>query len=361
MPGSAASRQVLEQLLGGQRFQHLATGEDSKAAAAAAAAAAGMPYNVAVAAAQLLGSKGNAREAAAAAAAAVAVNEQQQLQVEHEAGSSAGSPLRLSLDPAELMSPTATPRLPPLTPATPVHPAVAAAAAAAIAAAAEAAEEGAEATAAAQADNTAVAQSPIAALLPRLPSFQLMRQASRVYTVPEEGEDCSSAWDSSFAPNANGAGDSSPHSVDSHVSASSSSSSFEEWGFRSLTGVVVGQLMTSPVYHVHQDREVSVALQLMTQRNLPGLLVDTGPDSLPGFLTHRDFFKASMRRRSFKKRQLPAIRVKDIMSHPVVAVDIDMGIEACAEVRHWHQSLDAVRQDSRAVSGWVLGQVLAGL
>eukprot|EP00775_Hariotina_reticulata_P012952 gene12952-13081_t len=179
------------------------------------------------------------------------------------------------------------------------------------------------------------------------PGSVASRQASGVFTVPEEGEDCSSACDSSLARD--GAGGSSPHSVGSHASSSSSSGSFDEWGFRSLTGVVVGELMTSPVYHVHQDREVSVAMQLMTQRNLPGLLVDTGPGSQPGFLTHRDFFKASMRRRSSRKRQLPAIRVKDIMSHPVVAVDMDMAIEACAEVMQERGIKRAVVRDPAAV------------
>lgn len=49
--------------------------------------------------------------------------------------------------------------------------------------------------------------------------------------------------------------------------------------------------MSSPVRCVHKDTLLGEAKTLMTRHNISSLLVDTGPDDTPGFITKRDFLK----------------------------------------------------------------------
>lgn len=283
-PSSSSARQMLQQLAGQDSFDKLTstvTSPTAAEAAAAAEAASKMSFNVAAAAAQLLGKN---RDAAAAAIATAVAGDNSPLMCspEQTAPCSAANSVEL------LMSPVApTPRGVPPTPATPVHPIVAAVAAVAFRAAAEAVGE------------AAAAES-----------------AGGVTGVIEEGEEGSSLIESM--------------DNDSVSGDSMSDSSSEEWWCGSLTGMVVRDIMTGPLKAVHQDADVAVARQLMVQHNLPGILVDTGAD-VPGFLTRRDFFKPSVTRRSHKKRHLKP-RVRDIMSHPVISVDVAQPIELCAQL-----------------------------
>eukprot|EP00878_Enallax_costatus_P016314 GHUV01017112.1.p1 GENE.GHUV01017112.1~~GHUV01017112.1.p1 ORF type:complete len:1179 (+),score=479.98 GHUV01017112.1:302-3838(+) len=281
---AATPRQMLQQLAvhdSTDRFSCASTSPTAVEAAAAADAASKMPFNVAAAAAQLLGKNRDA--AAAAIATAVAGDTSPLLRSPAQtAPSSAANSADLLPSP-----PSATPRGMPLTPATPVHPVVAAIAAVAFKAAAEAVGEAAAAEAAA--------------------------------ATIDEGEEGYSAVSS--------ADDSAGASADDESPEGSSS---EEWWCGSLTGMVVRDVMTGNIKVVHQDTDVVAARQLMVQHNLPGMLVDTGTDT-PGFLTRRDFFKGSITRRAHKRKQ-PKLCVKDIMSHPVIAVDASQPIELCAQM-----------------------------
>ncbi|KAF6254694.1 hypothetical protein COO60DRAFT_292343 [Scenedesmus sp. NREL 46B-D3] len=271
-PSSAGRQSVLAGLLGSQgNLGKFGCAAPSPKAAAAVAAAAGMPYNVAVAAAQLLGSSGSTRDAAAAAIAAAVANEQQQYPPgtpRSNPGFAASAPCSAGTSADALRSPVAaTPRggQVPLAPATPVHPAVVAAAAAAIAAAAEAASEEAAAAAAAARQREALAAAGIGS------------------TIAEEDEDTSSMVESVGAEG--DAEDSGPEAGDASDEAGSSCS--EEWWCGSLTGLTARDIMTGPLLVVSADADVSVARQLMVQHRLPGMLVDVGPGAEPGFLTRR--------------------------------------------------------------------------
>ncbi|WIA11994.1 hypothetical protein OEZ85_012075 [Tetradesmus obliquus] len=322
-PSSAGRQSVLAALLGSQgNLGKFGPTAPSPKAAAAAAAAAGMPYNVAVAAAQLLGNSGSTRDAAAAAIAAAVANEQQQQQ-QYPPGTPlrspgfASAPCSAGSSSEALRSPiAATPRggQVPLTPPTPVHPAVAAAAAAAIAAAAEAAGEEAAAAAAAMAaaarEREALAATGVSCTI----AEEVEENSSVVESVggDADAEDSGSGADASDASDAG-------------------SSCSEEWWCGPLTGLTVRDIMTGPLQVVAADADVSVARQLMVQYNLPGILVDVGSGAEPGFLTRRDFFKVSLTRRSHKRR--PAKHtVRDIMSHPVIAFDAHEPIESCAQM-----------------------------
>ncbi|KAF8071147.1 drkC [Scenedesmus sp. PABB004] len=314
---------VLSALWSQQSVGRLTSGGASPKAAAAAAAAAGMPYNVAVAAAQLLGSHGNAREAAAAVAAAAAASEQ--AAAAQQAGPPSASPLSSPLPaPASaassaevLTSPAvATPRgVPPLTP---VHPAVAAAAAAAIAVAAEAAGEAAAAMSAA------------------------MSAAGVIEEGDAEGEL------SSLVSTASGASGDAALLLRADADADGGeSSSSEEWWCGSLTGLVARDIMSGPLRVVPADTDVAAARAALVSQALPGLLVDLGPGEEPGFLTRRDFFKAS----SFSKRSArrrARMTVRDIMSHPAVAVESGQAIELCAAVMQEAGVQRAVVRDAAA-------------
>eukprot|EP00879_Flechtneria_rotunda_P011156 GHRR01011654.1.p1 GENE.GHRR01011654.1~~GHRR01011654.1.p1 ORF type:complete len:1165 (+),score=475.65 GHRR01011654.1:461-3955(+) len=271
--GSSGNR-VLQQLLGPSSAAKVTVTATTPKAAAAAAAAAGMPYNVAVAAAQLLGSRGSMQEEAAAAMAAAVANEQR-------CASPLGSPVLAAPAPSGRST-----RMLPLTPTTPVHPVVAAAAAAAIAAAADAADEGAQEAAVSTTDEVAAASAD---------------QGSEVCSLGGGSDEASDTMEDSGS---------------------------EEWWCGSLTGLVVNDVMT-PIQVVHQDMGVDAARHFMLQQNLQAVLVDTG--AAPGWLTRRDMFKASLRRRSSKKRH-PKATVRSVMSHPVIAVDARQSIEVCAQL-----------------------------
>jgi CBS domain-containing protein len=145
---------------------------------------------------------------------------------------------------------------------------VVAAAAAAIAAAAEAAGEeaaaAAAATAAAAREREALAATGVSC------------------TIAEEGEENSSVVES-----AGGDADAEDTASEADSASDAGSRCSEEWWCGPLTGLTVRELMTGPLQVVSADADVSVARQLMVQHNLPGILVDVGPDAEPGFLTRR--------------------------------------------------------------------------
>lgn len=101
----------------------------------------------------------------------------------------------------------------------------------------------------------------------------------------------------------------------------------EEWWCGSPTGMLVSQIMGAPALSVSQEADVAAARALMAQHDVSALLVDTG-GSEPGFVTRRDFLKMSFKRRLPKRK----LRVKDIMSCPVIWIAADAPIEACAQM-----------------------------
>jgi CBS domain-containing protein len=101
----------------------------------------------------------------------------------------------------------------------------------------------------------------------------------------------------------------------------------EEWWCSDLTGVVVAEIMTTPLAVITQETDAQIARTLMTQHELNSLLVDCGPATEPGFITRRDFFKVPLKKKTSKKKKL---LVKDLMSHPVVSVEVGMAIEEAA-------------------------------
>ena len=101
----------------------------------------------------------------------------------------------------------------------------------------------------------------------------------------------------------------------------------EEWWCSDLTGVVVAEIMTTPLPVIAQETDAQVARTLMTQHELHFLLVDCGPGTEPGFITRGDFFKVPMKKKASKKKKL---LVRDLMSTPVVSVEVGTAIEEAA-------------------------------
>jgi hypothetical protein len=309
-----------------------------------------MPYNVAVAAAQLLSGNPNTREAAAAVVAAAAEKGDSSTPLPSPphlsaAAAAADEQRRLSGEGSPL-SPR-VPRTSPCSfhqpPATPIHPAVAAAAAAAITAAAE--------SAAAQSHNSALqllsddesdALHLPACLSPQRSPYRLSGSSGfDGPTSPGTYLDSPAAVAAAVAAAAAAAeapatileGSESQH-LGSEADGSGDSSSSEEWWCGELTGLTVRDVMTGPIKAVSADIDLLQARQLMMQHNLPGMLVDSGPGQAPGILTRTDFFKASsmMRRKGGSRKRPHKPCVRDVM-RPALVVDVDMTIESCAQVR----------------------------
>lgn len=286
-----------------------------------------MPYNVAVAAAQLLSancanSSSTAREAAAAVVAAAAEKGDSSTPLPSPLHVSRGAPAqRLSQEGFQPDSPP-VPRTSPCfqhPPPTPVHPAVAAAAAAAITAAAEAHSQS-------VADLPSDEDEPMQLLPMSLPAcLSPQRSSFQLSTSPELPAVATSAA-AAVAVSA-----SIPETCEEEGHASDGGSSSEEWWCGELTGLTVRDIMTGPVKAVSADADMLQARQLMMQHNLPGMLVDAGPGQQPGFLTRGDFFKASLLRRKGSRKRPHKPCVRDIMG-PVLVVDIGMSIESCAQV-----------------------------
>jgi CBS domain-containing protein len=333
-PASARAGQGLKQLsssLVGRK-----PGPLSPTAAAAAEAAANMPYNVAVAAAQLLScGNSNAREAAAAVVAAAAEkgDSSTPLPSPLHVSAAAAAEQRFSDDGSVPMSPR-VPRTSPCSfqhpPPTPVHPAVAAAAAAAITAAAESAATSrvmAHLQLGSSDDEDDTMQLP-ACLSPQRSPYRLSSSSGS----PDHSAPMPSP--KALATSAPGQETIPEGSEEDAQASDAASSSSEEWWCQDMTGLTVRDIMTGPVQAVSADADMVQAKQLMMQHNLPGMLVDAGPGQAPGFLTRGDFFKANMMRRKVSRKRPHKPLVRDIMS-PVLVVDATMTIESCAQVREW--------------------------
>jgi hypothetical protein len=122
-----------------------------------------------------------------------------------------------------------------------------------------------------------------------------------------------------------------PEGSEGQSVGSEGGSSSEEWWCGELTGLTVRDIMATPVKVLSADADMAQTKQLMMQHNLPGMLVDAGPDEPVMFLPRKDFLKAMMRRKSSRKRPHKSC-VRDIMS-PLLVVDAGMSIESCAQVR----------------------------
>jgi CBS domain-containing protein len=351
----------------------------SPSAAAASAATAHMPYNVAVAAAQILRDKDSRASATAEAVVAARAAAESEL---GDSSSPLPSPLRgpavaaalgdgawsLGEDAAAGRSAALLSPLPPAPqpsphvynpPATPVHPAVAAAAAAAIAMTVDAAAQ----------------QQQQAGMMCRAPSLEALLWPGRAAAQDERGDESddepmqlmspvlrrslslsrdrssgdhaaavaaaadaeADAGTATILEGTDEGASTAPDSLaacDSDAARSSSGSGSEEWWCGELTGLCVRDVMTGPVKCVAADADIASARALMMQHNLPGMLVDAGRGQAPGLLRRGDFFKASIirRRGSGSSRKRPAKPcVRDIMS-PVLVVAAGMPVEECAQV-----------------------------
>lgn len=318
----------------------------SPTVAAAAEAAANMPYNVAVAAAQLLSGNPSTREAAAAVVAAAAekgdsstpLPSPPHLSAAAAAATAVEQQRRLSDEGLSPLSPR-VPRTSPCSfhqpPATPIHPAVAAAAAAAITAAAESAAAQSHSTTGLEllSDDEADAMHLPACLSPQRSLYRL--SGSPGFDGPTS---LGTSLDSPAAVAAAVA--EAPGTIlegsegEQLGSEAGGSCSSEEWWCGELTGLTVRDVMTGPVKTVPADADLLQARQLMMQHNLPGMLVDSGPGQAPGILTRTDFFKASsmMRRKGGSRKRPHKPCVRDVM-RPALVVDANMTIESCAQVR----------------------------
>jgi len=87
----------------------------------------------------------------------------------------------------------------------------------------------------------------------------------------------------------------------------------------------VEEIMTSPVRWISKDADLSQAKALMSQYHISALLVDTGT-AVPGFITKRDFLKVSF------SKNLKRTRVRDIMTQPVISVDVGTTLTAAAKL-----------------------------
>jgi hypothetical protein len=309
------------------------------AQATAAAAAAEMPPNLKVAAKvyRSRSSISNIRDAAAGGVAAASEKGDSSTPLPsplHVSAAAAAAGRRFS-DDAGPVSPR-VPRSSPCSfhepPPTPIHPAVACAAAFI---------------------ETVAQQTPAVSHPHGLPGLQLLpeddeqddnmqlpaclspqRSPYRLSSSPGfEGASLDST--SPDAAGAAGAGAGTPATIpegsEGQSGGSEGGSSSEEWWCGELTGLTVRDIMAGPVKGLSADADMAQTKQLMMQHNLPGMLVDAGPDEPVMFLSRKDFLKAMMRRKSSRKRP-PKPCVRDIMS-PLLVVDAGMSIESCAQVR----------------------------
>ncbi|GLC33191.1 hypothetical protein PLESTB_000360900 [Pleodorina starrii] len=91
----------------------------------------------------------------------------------------------------------------------------------------------------------------------------------------------------------------------------------------------VARIMSHPARSISADADLGQAKSLMTKHNISALLVNTGSAS-PGFITKRDFLKVQFSK-TFKRT-----KVKDVMTQPVIFVDINLPIEQCSRVLEAH-------------------------
>ncbi|GFR41489.1 hypothetical protein Agub_g2180 [Astrephomene gubernaculifera] len=104
----------------------------------------------------------------------------------------------------------------------------------------------------------------------------------------------------------------------------------------------VARIMSHPARSISAEADLGQAKSLMTKHNISALLVDTGGAS-PGFITKRDFLKVQFNK-NFKRT-----KVKDVMTQPVISVDISLPIEQCSRVLEAHGVRRVlVRDPSRA-------------
>ncbi len=89
----------------------------------------------------------------------------------------------------------------------------------------------------------------------------------------------------------------------------------------------VAEIMTSPVVTVRPDMPVEDALHLMVQKGISSVVVEPeGPHGTWGIMTKRDILKKVVA----ADRPLKGLRVRDLMSAPLITVSPDTTIRQCS-------------------------------
>ncbi|GLI65445.1 hypothetical protein VaNZ11_008823 [Volvox africanus] len=140
-----------------------------------------------------------------------------------------------------------------------------------------------------------------------------------------------------------------PSSVRASGNATPASSSEEErdgsytWWSTFTAQDTVARIMSHPARSISAEADLGHAKSLMTKHNISALLVNTGNAS-PGFITKRDFLKVQFSK-NFKRT-----KVKDVMTQPVIFVDINLPIEQCSRVLESHGVRRVLVHDPSRVS-----------
>ncbi|GIL75994.1 hypothetical protein Vretimale_5660 [Volvox reticuliferus] len=140
-----------------------------------------------------------------------------------------------------------------------------------------------------------------------------------------------------------------PSSVRASGDGSPASSSEEErdgsytWWSTFTAQDTVARIMSHPARSISAEADLGQAKSLMTKYNISALLVNTGNAS-PGFITKRDFLKVQFSK-NFKRT-----KVKDVMTQPVIFVDINLPIEQCSHVLESHGVRRVLVRDPSRVS-----------
>ncbi|UCH01990.1 MAG: CBS domain-containing protein [Candidatus Bathyarchaeota archaeon] len=93
------------------------------------------------------------------------------------------------------------------------------------------------------------------------------------------------------------------------------------------TEVLVKDVMTSPVIKVFEDETIRRVAKLMDDHNLGSIIVTDGKGNPTGIITERDIVK-----RVTAKNLIPnAVKAKEVMSSPLVAISPDEDISEAAK------------------------------
>jgi len=89
----------------------------------------------------------------------------------------------------------------------------------------------------------------------------------------------------------------------------------------------VSTLMEKPVISIEENALVQTAAEIMGKKRIGSLIVTKG-QAMVGILTERDIMSKVIA----EKRDLKTVKVKDIMSTPIVTVSKDMEGEAVLKI-----------------------------
>ena len=91
----------------------------------------------------------------------------------------------------------------------------------------------------------------------------------------------------------------------------------------------ISNLMEKPVLRIDEDSTVQTAAEIMGKKHIGSLLVTKGKDDI-GIITERDILSKVIA----EKQSLDAVKVKDVMSYPVITYDQNSQGEAIIKAMH---------------------------